>query len=452
MKRLIKIKKGLDLKIKGAVPPPLAIEQCEATEVAIYPGDFPGFTPKVEVNEGDSVEVGQALLHDKEDPEIKLTAPASGTVSAIVRAERRRIDRIIIKCDGEQTAQEMTIATDATAEQVRTYLKNSGLWAMMRQRPYDIVPEPESVARDIFVTAFDSAPLALNMAELLMSKDATAVKTAMETGVKMLGRLTSGKVYICRRPDSLPDIDGAEMIDVTGPHPAGNVGVQIANIKPVNKGETVWTLDLATLYRIGRTATDGALYTTTTVAVTGSEVESPYAAQTTIGCKLSDMLAGRVKDTADHKRYISGNVLTGVQTPSDGFLHYPYTQVTVIPEGDDVDEFMGWASISAKKMSCNRSFPGHFLFKKLFTPDARLHGGRRALIMSGEYDRYLPMDIEAEYLFKAILSHDIEKMEELGIYEVAPEDFALGEYADTSKIEAQKLIREGLDYLRKELK
>lgn len=254
-----------------------------------------------------------------------------------------------------------------------------------------------------------------------------------------------------RQADNIPDIKGAEMVNVAGPHPSGNPGTIIAAVKPVNKGETVICLDLPTLLRIGATALTGKTQGTTIVALTGSELKQPKIASTLIGAEMKALLAGEIKEDNRHHRIISGNVLTGVATPIDGYLHLPYRQVTVIPEGDDVDEFMGWASLSPAKMSMSPSFPGHFLRRKLFRPDARLQGGRRAMIMSGEYDKVMPLDILPEYLIKAILARDIDRMEQLGIYEVAPEDFALAEYADTSKLELQKIVREGLDYLRKEL-
>lgn len=447
MGHLIKIKKGLDLKIAGGIAEGTPVAEIRGNLYAVCPGDYPGFIPKVEVSEGDTVTRGQALFHDKNDERIKIVSPVAGTVEAIIRGERRRILRVVVRrSDCDKAA---AIATDniSTREEAKNFLMRSGLWAMMRQRPYDIIPDPRNTPRDIFVTSFDSAPLAPDIIP-----EAPDAISKLEAAVKLLSALTSGNIYIGRRKGSkLPEIKGAVTIDFEGPHPTGNVGVQIANIRPVNKGETVWTLDITVLLRIGHAVTTGEFNSSTTVAVTGSETITPRLVKTSIGVALDAILKDNIKDDGIHHRIISGNVLTGIKETTGGFLRYPYRQITVIPEGDDINEFMGWASISPKKMSQSRSFPGHFLFKKLFTPDARLLGGRRALIMSGEYDRYLPMDILAEYLIKAILGRDIEKMEELGIYEIAPEDLALGEYADTSKLEAQKIVREGLDYLRKEL-
>ncbi|MBD5210724.1 MAG: Na(+)-translocating NADH-quinone reductase subunit A [Bacteroidales bacterium] len=447
MSRKLTIKKGLDIRIAGGLGDAAAVDAPQSSTYGIIPDDFLGFVPKPSVKEGDKVKVGDPLLYDKRDSELKLVSPVEGTVTAIVRGERRKIMCVTVTPDGDvsKSAKAEFDTKISDADSARRLLKNSGLWAMMRQRPYDIVPNPDAQPRDIFVTAIDSAPLAADPVNYYND-----IK-ALEAGVALLALTTKGKIYVGRRDGSkLPDIKGAEMVDIDGPHPAGNAGVLIANIAPVNKGETVWTLDIATLWRMGRLMLTGTVDTTTCVALTGSEVTDPKVYKAVIGATIASLTDGKLRPADHHQRIISGNVLTGITVTADGYLRYPYRQITVIPEGDDVDEFMGWASISPSKMSESRTFPGKFL-KRLFRPDARLKGGRRAFIMSGEYDRYMPMDIMAEYLLKAIIGRDIEKMEKLGIYEVAPEDFALGEFADTSKIEAQKIVREGLDYLRKEV-
>lgn len=444
MSRKLKIRKGLDIKMAGGVDDLAAVDAPQSASYAIIPDDFIGFVAKPAVKEGDKVSAGAPLLYDKRDEALKLVSPVTGTVEAIVRGERRKILRVVVKPDGGNDRLTHAVSVKDEAE-ARNLLKNSGLWAMMRQRPYDIVPNPDAVPRDIFVTAIDSAPLSVSPAAYYNDT------ATLEAAVALLSKMTRGKIYVGRRADGLlADISGAEMVDVEGPHPSGNAGVLIANISPVNKGETVWTLDLATLWRIGRLLLTGSVDFTDYVALTGSEVKTPKVMRTVIGAAIASLTDGQLVPATHHQRIISGNVLTGVTVGTDGYLRYPYRQITVIPEGDDVDEFMGWASLSPRKMSQSRTFPGKFL-GRVFRPDARLLGGRRALIMSGEYDRYMPMDIMAEYLLKAIIGRDIEKMEKLGIYEVAPEDFALGEYADTSKTEAQKIVREGLDYLRKEL-
>lgn len=446
----IKIKKGLDLPLAGAVAAdattPVAVE---CTRVAVVPDDFPGFIPKVDVREGDVVGAGQPLMHHKSCEAIKLVSPVSGTVAAVVRGERRKVLRVVVDAKGAATDTaaeprfELTAAS--SADRIADVLARSGMLAMMRQRPYDIVPNPADRPRDIFVTAFDSAPLAVS--RVYTAADAKVMALAVE----VLKVLTPGSVYVSRRSQArCADIPGAVMVDVAGPHPASLAGVQIANIKPVNKGEKVWTMHASTLYNIGLIVRDGHADFTTRVAVTGPEVKTPYVAATVMGAQIEPLVKGRLKD-GDHKvRVIAGNVLTGVHEEESGYLRFPYTQVTVIADGSDKAEFMGWASMSPAKMSVSPSYPGHWL-RRLFSPDARIQGGRRAMIMSGEYERYLPMDILPEYLLKAVQSGNIEAMERLGIYEVAPEDFALAEYADSSKQPLQQMVRNGLDYLRHEV-
>ncbi len=442
----LKLKKGLKLAIAGALPIGTEAIKADVSLFAVTPDDFPGFVPKVCVRDGDEVAAGSALLFDKNHPEVKLVSPVTGRVRAVVRGERRKILRVEVEAASTTaTAPALTKATDG--ESARQLLAESGLLAMMRQRPYDIVPNPNDEVRDIFITALDTAPLAAPSAVFssLFSKEDLAA------GIELLKKTTTGKIYLCYGQDwTFGDIPGAEMVEVEGPFPSGNVGVQIANIAPVNKGEIVWTLDFTTLGRIGRVAKGEAPEFRTMVALAGPEVATPALVETTICAQVTNILAGHLNKDEHHRRIISGNVFTGIATGMDGFLHYPYRQLTVIAEGDDVDEFMGWASLAPSKMSESTSFPGHFLSRK-FRPDARLNGGRRAMIMSGQYDKVMPMDILPEYLLKAIISKNIEDMERLGIYEVAPEDFAAAEYVDTSKLPLQQIVRDGLDYIRKEL-
>ena len=445
----IAIKKGLDISLTGdaAVPDGNTIEAVSPASVDVLPEDFIGVTPKLEVREGDVVKVGSPLLHDKMSTDIKIVSPVSGTVVAVVRGERRKIERVEIRPDSEMNCLDFGVNDIADRDSMRRLLMESGLWVMMRQRPYDIVPAASAVPRDIFVTGFDSSPLAPKLDIQPFCK-----KAELEAGIKALAMLTDGKVYVSVRPDNnLGDLAGADMVVVRGPHPAGNVGVQVANIAPVNKGETVWTLDLYTLFRIGYLMLNGRVFSETVVALTGSEVENPRYVVTVPGCDMASLIGRDLKADGINKRIISGNVLTGHAVGADGYLRWPYRQVTVIPEGDDVDEFMGWALPGSDKISVKRSVLGHFMRHRRFSPDARLNGGRRAMILSEEYDKVLPMDILGEYLIKAILARDIDRMERLGIYEVAPEDFALPEFVDTSKLELQKIVREGLDFLRKEV-
>ena len=440
----ITIKRGLDLRIAGGIADNAAVS-ISSSDVAVFPEDFTGFTPKADIKAGDSVSVGSPLLHDKFFPELKLTSPVSGIVTEVVRGERRRIVCVKVASDGKNTPVIFALPRRDEAGHLLELLSLSGLLALVRRRPFDIVARPDDNVRDIFVTGFDSAPLAP-----LPAYGEDDVRF-MGVAVKALRLLANEHIYIARRPNQqLPDIPGAVMIDVTGPHPAGNTSVQIAAVSPVNKGETVWTMSADTLVRIGRLLSTGRVDWSTRVALTGSMVASPVMVDTVAGASVAEIIEGRLSDDPHSRRIISGNVLTGVKIASDGYLRFPYTHITVIPEGDDVDEFMGWASLSPSKMSINPSFPGHFLHR-MFKPDARVLGGRRAMIMSGLIDRVLPMDIMGEFLIKAINARDIDRMEQLGIYEVAPEDFALAECIDSSKVPYQQIVREGLEYLRNEL-
>lgn len=446
MEMTVNIRRGLDLSLKGGVEAGSQVKSVPPGLVAVCPDDFPGFTPKLAVKEGQTIEEGAPLLFDKINTDTVIASPIGGTVKAVVRGDRRKILRVVVEASADAPVQAAARPAD-DAESLRMALRRSGIWAMMRQRPYDIVPAPDAEPRDIFVTAIDSAPLAYDICSALAGKEAE-----IEAGLKALTRLTKGSVYVGVREDSTLAVpEPAVKVVLKGPHPVGNAGVLAANIKPVNKGETIWTLDIVTAARIGSLVLNGKVDWATRVAVTGSDVRTPCLVDTVVGAAIEPILNGNIADNGHHHRIIAGNVLTGVATGIDGFLHYPYRQITVIPEGDDVNEFMGWASMSPGKMSVSRSFLSRFLPGKKFAPDARLLGGRRAMIMSGEYDKVFPMDIMPEYLLKAILSRDIDRMEQLGIYEVAPEDFALCEYVDPSKIEIQKAVREGLDYLRKEL-
>lgn len=443
----INLRKGLDIRLLGEASDSSAIN-IDSLVYAVIPDDYPGLSAKVDVHEGDELRVGSRIIHDKKYPEICLVSPVSGRVKAVVRGERRKVLRIEIESDGKMT-QLWQSRKDSPLDTIpaKSVLCRAGIFAQIRRRPFDVIARPDVRPRDIFVTAFDSSPLAPSLAKLIGKEGNSLINAA----VKTLKTLTDGKIYICKRPwDEIGDVEGAEIVDISGPHPAGNPGIQIANIAPVNKGEEVWTIDIMTLCRIGRLVRDAVIDTTVTVALTGPEVESPCMIRTVEGAAIASLLEKRIKKSNHNIRVVSGNVLSGVAVdPREGFLRFPWHQITVIAEGDDKDEFMGWASMSPKKLSFSATFPLSRLAKR-FSPDARLCGGRRAMILSGEYDRVMPADIMVEYLIKAIISHNIEEMEALGIYEIAPEDVALCEFVDTSKLPIQQIVRDGLDFLRKE--
>lgn len=442
---LIKIKRGFDLNLKGKITQEEVTMAHLSQDYAVVPDDFTGIIPRMEKKEGDTVAAGEAIYHDKNDEKIKVTSPVSGIVKNVVRGDRRKIMAIVIEPDGNHD----NYKTFDTKENPKVLLLESGLWPMLRQRPYDIVPNSAVRPRDIFITAFDSAPLAPSL-QLVLGEDKKYITKAIE----VLSTMTDGKVYLGFPTHYIIDNTGAEVNIFDGPHPAGNAGVQVAQIKPVNKGEVVWTLDIVTAARIGKLFETGKVDYSTTIAVTGSGVKVPCYLKATMGCRLQALLQNiLIDDDNKPKRIISGNVLTGVKENIDGYLHSPYRHVTVINEVNKKDEFMGWASLSPKKYSIYRDFTSWILGgrHKEVDLDAKLNGGERAIVMSGEYDQMLPMDIYAEFLIKAIIAFDIDKMEQLGIYEVAPEDFALAEYADTSKLELQRIVREGLDKMRAEM-
>lgn len=442
MADIIQIKKGLDIPMYGALTDKVT-DDSRCRIFGIVPDDFPGKKWKPAVEVGDKVSVGSPLLLDKPENQIAITSPVCGTVKEIHRGQRRKIEYISIELSEETN--EFDVSPDfSNAVATLETLCRTGIWAMMRQRPYDIVPAPATDFRDIYVTAFDTAPLAPEILDPERQSD-------LEEGLKILCSLTVGKVYMSVKFGSGITSNAAEIVEVVGPHPAGNVGVQIAKIRPVNKGERVLTLDARTVCRIGRLKTFGRLDWDTEVAVTGPEVKEPISIHTRIGASIGSLVEGNLKSADGKVRIISGNVLTGTRVEQNGFLRFPYRQITVIAEGDKADEFMGWASMNPKKFSVKHTFPAFLRgLSKPFDFDARIKGGRRAMILSGEYDKVFPFDIYPEYLLKAIMAKDIDRMEKLGIYEVAPEDFALPEFIDTSKLPLQQIVREGLDYLRAE--
>ncbi len=437
----VRLKKGLDIHLVGDIDDNAIVAATAPQSVAVVPDDFHGIIPRMEKKEGEHVAAGEPLYHDKNYEAIKVVSPVSGIVKEVRRGERRHIDAISITPDGSNE----TVALD-TKRPATEVLLESGLWVMMRQRPYDIVPIPGEKPRDVFVTAFDSAPLAPDLNLVLGDK-----RQYIKKGIEVLKGLTDGKVYIGVREGQEIDASGAEVNTFVGPHPAGNTGVQAANVAPVNKGETIWTMDIVTLARIGELFTTGKVSHDTVVAVTGEMVQRPCYISTVMGADLETVLKNQTTNLAQ-SRIICGNVLTGVKVESNQWLRAPYRHITVIPENNDPDEFMGWASLRPSRFSIYRTFTTWLGgLKKPVSFDSRIKGGERAIVRTGEYDAMLPMDIYAEFLIKAIISGDIDKMEQLGIYEIAPEDFALAEFADTSKLELQHIVREGLDRLRAEM-
>ena len=440
MAKVIKLRKGLDVKLKGTASLETATVSCPG-EYALVPDDFVGVKPKVVVKEGDSVKAGDALFVDKLHPEVKFVSPVSGTVSLVERGDRRKLLSIRVKADKEQVAREFDVKGD-----VKALLMESGLFAFFRSRPYDVVANPEDKPKAIFVTAFNSMPLSQDFAYVVKGQEQD-----FQAGITALSKLARVELGISKAETMLADVKDCQVTIYDGPAPAGNVGVQINHTSPINKGEVVWTLSGEEVLFIGRLLRTGKVDLTRTIALAGSEVKAPKYYKVKVGQQLTTLLSGNVVEAKYSQRIINGNVMTGFKTTADSYLAAHATEVNIIPEGDDVDEFMGWISpFRLKQFSTSRSYWSWLCPKKEYTLDARVKGSERHIIVGGEYDKVFPMDIYAGFLIKAIITGDIDRQEALGIYEVAPEDFAIAEFVDSSKLELQRIVREGLDILRKE--
>ncbi len=450
MSKIITLRKGLDINLQGKAQESLR-DLPQAAEYALSPLDFEGVTPKLLVKAGDEVKAGTPLFFNKYNERVIFTSPVSGKVAAINRGEKRKVLSVTVTPDAEQ-AYELFACPDpaaASRDEIVGLLLRSGLWPMIMQRPYGIIADPSAMPKAIFVSAFDSAPLAPDYNFALRDE-----MKNLQTGIRVLGKLTEGKVHLSVRAKaegSMASLAGAELHTFAGKHPVGNVGVQIHHIDPVNRGETVWTVNIQDVAIIGRLFNEGRVDMTRTVAVTGSEVEKPAYVRTIAGARVDSILGGNVKaqKEGDSVRIISGNVLTGTKTAMDGFLGYYANQLTVIPEGDKY-ELLGWAMPRFKKFSVSRAYFSWLCPKKEYELDTNLNGGERPFVVTGLYEQYLPMDIYPMYLLKACLAGDIDKMENLGIYEVTEEDFALCEFVDPSKIEIQQIIRDGINLMIKE--
>lgn len=450
MSQVIKLKKGLDILLEGEAKRELTrLPLVHA--YALKPEDFPGVTPKLLVRVDDEVKVGTPLFFDKYRPQILFTSPVSGKVSAIVRGEKRKILEVVITPEAEQVYETFDVpAIEATdREQIKSLMLKAGLWPMIIQRPFGIVANPQDTPKSIFVSGFDSAPLAPDMNFVLENEAEN-----LETGFALLGKLTDGKVYLGLKNGTsgvLNQVKNAEIRLFEGPHPAGNVGVQIHHIDPINKGDVVWTVDVQHVAMIGRFFRTGRVDMSKIVALTGSETAQPRYFSVITGLPINSIVRQKeLRSQTEKVRIISGNVLTGRRVEPEGYLGFYSNQVTVIPEGDTY-EFLGWGMPRLNKFSVSRSYFSWLSPKKHYRLDTNMNGGVRSYVVTGLYDKYLPMDIYPLYLLKAILAGDIDKMENLGIYEVIEEDFALCEFVDPSKTEMQAIIRQGIDLMIKEL-
>ena len=447
----IRIKKGLDIKLKGEAEK--TVEQAIISNYfTIRPEDFHGVIPKLVAKEGTLVKAGDTLFYNKAFEAVKFSSPVSGKVIEVIRGPKRRIDAIKILADKTQTYQDNGVFKLDTAkpEALKAHLLATGCWPFIKQRPYDVIANPDKSPKAIFISGYASAPLVADLDFTLKGKEAE-----LQAAVTALGKLTEGKVHVSVGKNSsspLAGLSGITLHKVSGPHPAGNVGTLINKIDPVNKGEVVWTVNAQDLVIIGELLLTGKFNGERVVALVGSSVEKPRYFKTKLGSEVSTMVFDKgIKKGGLHDRIISGNVLSGKEIEPDGALDYYSNTITVIPEGDDYELF-GWNKPVFNKVSTSRAFTFSWLFpNKKYDLNTNTNGEHRAFVTTGNYEEVFPLDIYPLQILKACMYSDLDEMEALGMYEVAPEDFALTEFICVSKQPHQQIIRKGLDVMLKEI-
>ncbi|MEE1148459.1 MAG: Na(+)-translocating NADH-quinone reductase subunit A [Alistipes sp.] len=443
MSQNIKLCKGLDIKLAGKAE--ARVEDAPmAKSYAVSPLDYENVTPKLLVKVGDKVEAGSPLFFDKNNPRILFTSPVSGTVAAINRGEKRKLLNIAVEPDQTQVYKALKVVdAKASRSEIVEMLLESGLWTRIVERPFGVIANPDAQPKAIFVSAFDSAPLAPDYNFVLKTE-----KAALEAGLALLSRLTDGKVHLSARKGDegyMAEVKGVEYHTFSGKHPVGNVGVQIHHIDRIAKGDIVWTVNVQDVVLMGRLAMGGKLDMTKVIAVAGSEAQKPCYKRIIAGAAV-ESIVGKVSENV---RVISGDVLTGVATAKDGYISANANILSLIPEGN-VYELLGWAMPRFHRFSVSRAYFSWLCPKKEYKLDTNLNGGERPFVVTGLYEKYLPMDVYVAYLLKACLVKDLDKMENLGIYEVLPEDLALCEFVDPSKIEMQQILRDGINLMIKE--
>ncbi|WP_282030653.1 Na(+)-translocating NADH-quinone reductase subunit A [Winogradskyella eximia] len=449
MSKDIKIKKGLDIKLVG--------EAEKATENAIIsnfysirPEDFHTIIPKLVAKEGTRVKAGETLFYNKDNEAMKFVSPVSGEVTEVQRGPRRRIDAVKITADKEQTYLDHgKFDLNSDAEKTKAHLLATGCWSFIKQRPYDVVAKADSTPKAIFISGYASAPLAADLDYTLTGKEAE-----LQAAVTALAKLTEGGVHVSVGKNSnspLANLQNTITHKVSGPHPSGNVGTLINKVNPVNKGETVWTVNAQDLVIIGELLITGKFNAERIIALAGSSVKKPRYFRTKLGSEIATMIYDNGVEREGNDRIISGNVLTGKQVQPDGYLDYYSNVITVIPEGDDYELF-GWNKPVFNKISTSRAMTFSWLNpKKKYDLNTNTNGEHRAFVTTGTYEEVFPLDIYPMQILKACMYKDLDEMEALGMYEVAPEDFALTEFVCVSKQPHQKIIREGLDLMLKEI-
>lgn len=445
----IKLKQGLNIQMAGAAEHKLSAT-ITAPVVSIVPDHYEGITPKVAVKVGDTVKVGSPILFDKNHPELKIVSPVSGTVKEVARGERRKLLYVSIENNGTEQESLPALNANAGKEQILETMLATGFGAMLRQRPYDVIAVPSKMPKAIFVSAFDTAPLAPDYNFVLQGRE-----NEVQSGLEILSKIATTYYSVAPTTSAaLKNMKGVEITEFAGAHPAGNVGVQINHLAPVNKDEAVWCMNVQDVALLGHYAITGKLDLMRCISVAGPKVKQPAYVKALSGTPISKITEGNLMND-ETIRVINGNPLTGLKV-EDGDVLSPFAgTVTSIAEGNEAWELLGWAMPRLNKFSNTclylTKLQRALCPKKQFEFDARICGGERAFIMSGEYDRVFPMDIMPEQLVKAMIAHNIDRMEQLGAYEVAPEDFALCEFVCTSKIKTQSIVREALNYMRKEL-
>lgn len=452
MPRTISIRRGYDIRLQG-IAAKTVTPVSMSDVIAIKPTDFLNVKPKLKVSPGDNIEAGQCLFTDKRRPELNFTSPVSGEVADVVLGAKRRILEIRILPDKNETRYTTYPKHDPSTlsrEQIIDQLIKSGCWNYIRQRPYSLIANKADIPKAVFISCFDSAPLAPDLAFIIDQE-----KENFAAGIRALQKISNGKIHLglkAERSDhqwisGLTNIPDQYIHYFKGPHPSGNVGIQIHHIDPIQKGDIVWYIHPQDVIIIGRLFSEGRYRAERTVALTGSSISQPGYVQVVTGQHLKGLVG--TENSLDNTRMIQGNVLHGHTSSTEDFLSFYTNQITVIPEGNS-PEFFGWLLPGLEKLSLSKTYLSWLRPGKTYTLDTNKHGEERAFVMTGEYDKVLPMNIYPVFLLKAILAKDIEKMEALGIYEVAEEDFALCEFVCTSKINVQKIISEGLELIREE--
>lgn len=445
MSAIIKVRKGLDIQLVGKAEKKTI--RCNPKTYAVKPIDFIGVFPKMLVQEGEEVKAGTPLYFDKYREQILFTSPVSGRVKEIRRGQKRLLLEIVI--EAAETHESIDFGAEdpdaLTREQIIEKMLKSGIWPMIRQRPYSIIAKPEENPKAIFISAVDTSPLAPDYNFIVEGQS-----EAFQTGIDAIRKLTSGKVHLNIGVDPSTssvflETRGVQINRFTGPHPTGNVSTQISLLDPINKGDVIWYLRPQEVLTIGRLFLSGTYDATKTVALTGPMIEKPAYYKSLAGACIEEMVKDNVKE--GNPRFISGNVLTGTRIERNGYAGFYDSQITVIPEGDHY-EFLGWALPGLNKYSFSGMFFSKLQPRKQYNLDTNFHGAERAFVMTGKYEKVFPFDIFPMQLIKAILVEDIDLMENLGIYEIDAEDFALIEFIDTSKIEIQTIVRKGLEFLR----